>query len=199
MVNNTESKHRSARVIGVVIAVVIAAAVIVGALAWNGPNRYTPQAAQEQTQTVPATESRELKESRAALEKKLAEAQKVYDANYSKVVDPEICGKLGALIEGTEGLLEAQPALAENFKSRATELDTAMKAMQEAAKEDPQVAYARLAKETKAREAEADEMQAQADKINAEIDRNTRKEYERQQAEMEKQAEEMLQGADQLS
>lgn len=199
MVNNTENKHRSTRAIGIVIAVVIAAAVIVGALAWNGSNRYAPQAAQEQTQTVPATESKELKESRAALEKKLAEAQKVYDANYSKVVDPETCGKLSALIDGTEGLLEAQPALAENFKTRATELDTAMKAMQEAAKEDPQVAYARLEKETKAREAEADEMQAQMDKIEAEIDRSTRQEYERQQAEMEKQAEEMLQSTDQLS
>lgn len=78
------------------------------------------------TPVLNMTQAEKLASSRAALVKRLDEAREVYKESVGNATAFEARNMLAAYIEGTEGLLDYKPQLAENFEGRAQELKTAM-------------------------------------------------------------------------
>lgn len=78
------------------------------------------------TPVLNMAQAEKLASSRAALVKRLDEAREVYKESVGNTTAFEARNMLAAYIEGTEGLLDYKPQLAENFEGRAQELKTAM-------------------------------------------------------------------------
>lgn len=78
------------------------------------------------TPVLNMAQAEKLASSRAALVKRLDEAREVYKESVGNATAFEARNMLAAYIEGTEGLLDYKPQLAENFEGRAQELKTAM-------------------------------------------------------------------------
>ncbi|PKU92524.1 hypothetical protein CQR46_0100 [Bifidobacterium pseudolongum subsp. globosum] len=137
MLGNTDKNTRS--IVTTVVVAVTAGVIAVGGLTWWELAGSSTLAREQNTQNitlvgeVPGTtpalnmaQAEKLASSRAALVKRLDEARAVYKDSVGNATAFEARNMLAAYIEGTEGLLDYKPQLAENFESRAQELKEAM-------------------------------------------------------------------------
>ena len=137
MLGNTDKNIRS--IVTTIVAAATAGVIAVGGLTWWELAGSSTMAREQNTQNITlageapgttpalnAAEAEKLASSRAALVKRLDEARAVYKESVGKAAAFEARNILAAYIEGTEGLLDYKPQLAENFESRAQELKDAM-------------------------------------------------------------------------
>lgn len=137
MLGNTAKNIRS--IVTTIVAAATAGVIAVGGLTWWELAGSPTMAREQDTQNitlvgeVPGTtpalnmeQAKKLASSRAALVKRLDEARAVYKDSVGNATAFEARNILAAYIEGTEGLLDYKPQLAENFESRAQELKDAM-------------------------------------------------------------------------
>ncbi|RYQ09959.1 hypothetical protein [Bifidobacterium pseudolongum] len=137
MLGNTDKNIRS--IVTTIAAAATAGVIAVGGLTWWELAGSPTMAREQDTQNitlvgeVPGTtpalnmaQAEKLASSRAALVKRLDEARAVYKDSVGNATAFEARNMLAAYIEGTEGLLDYKPQLAENFESRAQELKEAM-------------------------------------------------------------------------
>ena len=137
MLVNTDKNIRS--IVTTIVAAATAGVIAVGGLTWWELAGSSTMSREQNTQNitlvgeVPGTtpalnmaQAEKLASSRAALVKRLDEARAVYKDSAGNATAFEARNMLAAYIEGTEGLLDYKPQLAENFESRAQELKDAM-------------------------------------------------------------------------
>ena len=137
MLGNKEKNTHST--VATIVAATTAGVIAVGGLTWWELAGSPTMAREQDTQNitlvgeVPGTtpalnmaQAEKLASSRAALVKRLDEARAVYKDSVGNATAFEARNMLAAYIEGTEGLLDHKPQLAENFESRAQELKEAM-------------------------------------------------------------------------
>lgn len=137
MLGNTDKNIRS--IVTTIVAAATAGVIAVGGLTWWELAGGSTMSREQNTQNitlvgeVPGTtpalnmaQAEKLASSRAALVKRLDEARAVYKDSVGNATAFEARNMLAAYIEGTEGLLDYKPQLAENFESRAQELKEAM-------------------------------------------------------------------------
>lgn len=179
MLGNTDKNTRGT--VMTIVAAVTAGVIAVGGLTWwelegsstmaRGQNTQNITLVGEVPGTTPALnmeQAKKLASSRAALVKRLDEARAVYKESVGNATAFEARNMLAAYIEGTEGLLDYKPQLAENFEGRAQELKEAMDdvrtgmAGKRTKAKEREEAQAKMLEQW---EAELEEQQKQAEKL----------------------------------